>query len=409
MRAPLEPLTTRTQEPVCWRHDRSQTFLNHGSYGLVPEVVGAAQTELRRRMDLDPVRFFKIDLERYADAAREAVGAFVNAPPACLAPMPNATYAMATILRSVELEPGDEIVLTDHEYQATVNELDALCARTGARTVVARVPLACASPDIVVEAIAGALSERTRLVIASHVASASALVFPVDRIVDLARARGVEVLIDGAHAPGQVEIDLARLQPTYYAASCHKWLGAPKGSGFIYVDASRRERVKPVVQTCRTHAVRADRSPFLCDFDYWGTGDFTPNLVIPVAIEHLGAQLPGGWAALRRRNHEMAIGGARVVASAIGVELPAPEGMYASMVGLALPDAPGGQRAGSPYEDRLWDRLVFDHGIQVPIWELPGVAPRLMRLSAHLYNGLADFEALGAALRLELEEEGGRD
>lgn len=396
---------SRYAEPARWRFAPDLTLLNHGSYGSCPALVAEAQAELRRRMELDPVRFFKHDLEWYMDATRRALGAFVNAPPEDLALVGNATLAVATTLHAVGLQAGDEVVVTNHEYRATINELDRICAHTGARKVVAHVPFPEVTPDDVVNAVLGAITERTKLVVVSHIASGSALVFPVDRIVPAVRELGVPVLVDGAHAPGQVKIDVRALRPTFYAASSHKWLCTPKGTGFFYADPEWQGGTKPLALSCRVGDLRADRKPFLCDFDYIGTNDYSANLSTPVAIAHMGAQMPGGWDELYRRNHTLVRAGAHLICETLGLDQPVPDAMTGTMVGIRLPDHPDGHVTGAVYDDPIWDRLVEHHRIQVPIWDLPGLAYRVMRVSAQLYNTLDDYQRLADALTIELERE----
>ncbi|MFI4897051.1 MAG: aminotransferase class V-fold PLP-dependent enzyme [Phycisphaerales bacterium JB059] len=404
--AGLAPLLTpeEIRADAVWPIRAGLTMLTHGSYGICPEAVREAQRRLRDRVDADPVRFFKRDLELLADRARDRVSRLVNAPATNLALVPNATFAVATVLHSVDLQPGDEVLVTNHEYNATLNELGRLCARAGARIVTAEVPLEGVSPELVVERVIERLGERTRLVVVSHIASASALVFPVHEIVRRVRERGIDILVDGAHAPGQIPVDLGALRPTFYAASCHKWLCTPKGTGFFYAESERHPSIKPLALSCRVHETRADRAPFLCDFDYVGTNDYTGNLVLPEAIEHLAAQSPGGMNGLMRANHELVLEGARLVSERTGVALHTPSSMVGTMVALALPDDPA---PGRPcrFEDPIWDALYERHHIQVPVWSLPGVARRLLRVSAHLYTTLADFERLADALAEELERE----
>jgi isopenicillin-N epimerase len=306
---------------------------------------------------------------------------------------------VCTVLQNLDLAPGDEIVVTDHEYMATVNELDRICKHSGARVVTAKIPFPAVTPEMVTESVMGAITDKTKLVLISHIASASALIFPVEQIVPMVKAKGIDIFVDGAHVPGQIDLDLRALDPTWYAASCHKWLATPKGTGFIYTSPERQRGFEPLALSCRVHEKRADRKAFLCDFDYMGTNDYSANLSIPVSIAHMGAQLPGGWDALRKRNHDLIVEGAKIVCDAIGVEQQIPESMIGTMVGIPLPGTP---TRGELYDDSLWDRLYLDHKIQVPIWELPSILPRVMRISAQLYNTIEDFEKLGAALKCEI-------
>lgn len=404
--ASLAPLLSpeEVRAGAVWPVRAGLTMLNHGSYGICPEAVREAQRRLRERMDADPVRFFKRDMEVFADRARDRVSRLVNAPATSLALVPNATFAVATVLHSVDLQPGDEVLVTNHEYNATLNELGRLCARAGARIVTAEIPLAGVTPELVVERMIERLSDRTKLVVVSHIASASALVFPVHEIVRRVRERGVDILVDGAHAPGQIPVDLGALRPTFYAASCHKWLCTPKGTGFFYAESDKHPSIKPLALSCRVHETREDRAAFLCDFDYVGTNDYTGNLVLPEAIEHLAAQTPGGMTEVMRANHDLVLEGARLISERTGALLHAPASMVGTMVALVLPDdpAPGRPRR---FEDPIWDALYERHHIQVPVWSLPGVARRILRVSAHLYNTLADFERLADALAEELERE----
>jgi len=399
----LDFVAHRISEPARFPVQEGLTQLNNGSYGCCPEVVGAAQTELRRRLEADPVRFFKSDLEFYSDDTRRAIGKFVNVRGEDLVLVSNGTFGVATVLNNLELSAGDEILVTDHEYAATMNELGKICRATGALVVVAKIPFPAVSPEAVIESVVGAMTDRTKLVMVSHIASGSALVLPVKAIVAAANERGILSFVDGAHTPGQIALDIGDIDPTWYAASCHKWLATPKGTGFIYTSPTHQDGFKPMVLSCREHEQRDDRKAYLSDFDYVGTNDYTGNLVIPVAIEHMGAQLPGGWDELRQRNHDLVVHGAKLICDAIGIEQVVPESMIGTMVGIPLA---GKCEPGSLMGEGLWDRLYLNHGIQVPIWELPGVHDRVMRVSCQLFNTVEDFEKLAGAMKEEMGTRG---
>lgn len=395
----VEFVRHRISEPARFPIKAGLTMLNNGSYGLTPTVVRDAQIELQRRLEEDPVRFFKADLEDYSDDTRRAIAAFTRVDASDIALVPNGTFAVATVLNNLDLNPGDEILVTDHEYMATFNELGKVCRATGAKVTIAKVPFPNVSPEQVVDSVVSMMTDRTRVVLVSHITSASALVMPVKEIVEAAKQRGIETFLDGAHTPGQIDLNIGDLDPTWYAASCHKWLACPKGTGFIYTSPNRRRGFKPMVLSCRVHETREERDAYLCDFDYTGTNDYTGNLVIPVAIEHMGAQLPGGWDALRRRNHDLVVAGAKIVCDALGIEQQIPASMLGSMVSIPLP---GSCEPSTLLGEGLWDRLYLNHGLQAPVWDLPGVCERMVRVSAQLYNTLGDFERLGEALRAEL-------
>src|SRR4051812_10606722 len=399
-----------------WLLASDVTFLNHGSFGSCPRPVLQRQTELREELEQRPISFLDYELEDRLDAARAPLAAFLGARAMDVAFVPNATTGVNTVLRSIRLEPGDEILTTDHEYNACQNAARAVAADAGARVVIARVPLPVESPDEVVAAITAAAGPRTRLALFSHITSATALVWPVDRIVAALAERGVETLIDGAHAPGQVPLDLAaleRLGLTYYTGNCHKWLCAPKGSGFLWVRPDRQHAIKPLVVSHAANAGRQERSYFIQSADWTGTLDPTPYLCLPAALDYMGNVLEGGWPALMRRNHELVLLAHELLCRTLGTDPLAPPDMLGSMAAVEIPDdlqppppevAPNSPPESSYGQDEL-HRVLFERDrIEVPVHLWPPVPQsdrptlRLLRVSAQVYNSLADYERLAQAL-----------
>lgn len=389
-----------------WSLDPALTFLNHGSYGSVPAAAAEAHAALRARCERDPVRFFKADLEGLLDGVRNALGGFLNCRPADLALVPNATIALAAILAATPLKPGDEILITDHEYQSLLNELERVCANTGARVVQAKIPFPGTTPEAAVDSFISAITPRTRLAFISHVTSASALVLPVTEIVREFNRRGLDIVVDGAHTPGQLPVDIRGLNPTYFVGSGHKWLCGPKGSAFLYVRADRQAGFRSLWLSSRAHKDRPGRARFLRDFDYHGTADYTPILALPHSIDAVGSMLPGGWPAVLRHNQSLVLKGRDLVCAALGIEPPAPDSMLGAMASLPLPEpAPAIADRPTCYDDALQDELMTRHRIQVPIWRLNAGNQRIVRLSAHLYNTPDHYERLAGALVEELARE----
>jgi isopenicillin-N epimerase len=398
-----------------WRLDSAVTFLNHGSYGACPEPVLAVQRELRDRLEAEPVRFLSGDLPELLDAARAAVGAFLNADPDGLAFVPNATTGVNTVLRSLQFEPGDELLTNDHEYNATINALRAVAERDGARVVVARIPFPIGGQSDALQAILGAVTERTRLVLVSQVTSPTALVLPIAQLVAELDRRGIDTLVDGAHAPGMLPLDVDGLGAAYWTGNGHKWLCGPKGTGVLWVRADRRERIHPLVVSHGANAVLGDRTRFRHEFDWVGTADPTGYLTLPAAIDwmrEVAAPEAGGWPALMGANRALALEGRDRLAGALGVAPPAPDAMLGSMAALVLPLEPDDVGAAE-----LNRQLEIEDRIQVPvlIWPVPAARPTgtparmLVRISAQRYNEPADFARLAEALARRLAANTGGD
>jgi isopenicillin-N epimerase len=380
-----------------WPLDTGVTFLNHGSFGACPRAVLAEQGRLRDRLEAEPVRFLSRELEGLLDTARAALGAFVGAPADDLAFVPNATTGVNTVLRSLDLGTGNEVVATDHTYNACRNALNAAGARAGARIVVATLPFPVARPEQVVEAVLARVGPRTRLALVDHVTSPTGLVLPIERLVRELAARGVDALVDGAHAPGMVPLDLEDLGAAYYTGNCHKWICAPKGSGFLYVRRDRQAGVRPLVISHGANSPRADRSRFRLEFDWVGTTDPTAYLTVPEAIRYMGSLLPDGWPALMAHNRATAVAARDRLCAALGVPPPAPDSMIGSLVALPIlegyvPAPVDGER--DPLHVALFDRF----GLELPVFTWAALACRILRVSAQLYNTAADYERLAEAL-----------
>lgn len=386
-----------------WTLDPAITYLNHASFGACPRVVLEAQQALRDQLEREPARFFNREAPVLLAAARQELARFLNAPVAGLGFVRNVTTAINSVLRSVPLEPGCEVLVTDHEYNATRNILEYAAAERGCRVVVAQVPFPIRGPDAVIEAVLARVTARTRLAVLDHVTSPTALVFPIAELVRELDARGVDVLVDGAHAPGMVDVDIGALAPAYYAANCHKWLCAPKGVGFLWVREDRRRDVRPAVISHGANSPLPVEQRYAVEFFWMGTDDCTSALALPAALRFLDGLVPGGFAALRARNRALVLAGRELVAEALGVPLPCPDSMVGSMASLPVPARPGlpaPQAVSALMLDPLHDALFRDHAIEVPVLTCPAHPERLVRISAQAYNEIDDYERLSAALRV---------
>ena len=380
-----------------WLLELGVDHLNHGGFGACPIPVLEAQQRWRDRMEADPTRFMTADLPPAVSAARMALGGFVGAAESGLVFVPNATAGVNAVLRTMEPElgRGDEIVVSSHTYNACRNAAEVSAARTGAVVVTAPVPFPIASPDDAVAAVLDVVSGRTRLVLLDHVASPTALVMPVERIVSLLEPE-VPVLVDGAHAPGMVPVALDDLGASFAVGNCHKWMCAPKGAGYLQVRADRRESVvPPVVSHGWNQPLGEGDSRFHALFDWPGTSDLTPWLVVPDVIEFVASLHPDGWPGVMAANRQLSLAARRLLCDRLGLDAPAPEEMLGSMTTIAIPGDPPDGRPGQP--DPLMSELRAE-GIVVPVFGWPGIAGRLLRVSAHRYNSLEQYERLADTL-----------
>jgi isopenicillin-N epimerase len=385
-----------------WLLDPTITFLNHGSFGATPIAVLAKQDEYRARLEREPVRFMIRELEPLLDAARAAVAEFVGAAPEDIAFVPNATAGLNAVLHSLDLDRHDELLVTTHEYNASRNALDHVAGLAGAKVVVVDVPFPIESPDAVVERVLAAVTERTRLLLIDHITSQTALILPVERLVAEMRARGIDTLIDGAHAPGMIPLDVRAIGAAYYTGNFHKWVCAPKGAGFLYVARNRRATVRPTIISHGANATRTDRSRYLLEFDWTGTYDPTAWLCVPEALRFIPSLVEGGWPEVMRRNHELALRARDLLCDRLGIAHPAPDAMLGSMAAFPLPDGTALDASALYGGDVLQDTLLDKYAIEVPLMPWPQPPKRLLRVSAQLYNGLADYERLAEALVAEL-------
>jgi isopenicillin-N epimerase len=388
-----------------WLLDPAIVFLNHGSFGATPIPVLDAQAEWRRQLETEPVRFM---VETYPDAmerARTALAAFIGADADDLAFVANATAACNTVLRSLRFAPEDELLTTDHAYNAVKNAMEFVAARDGARVAIADIPFPLPAGDDIVERILDAVSPRTRLAVIDHVTSATAMVLPVRELVAALQQRGVQVLVDGAHAPGMLDLDVTGIGADYYAGNLHKWVCAPKGAGFLWVRRDRQDVVRPLVISHGANLPLLDRSRFRVEFDWQGTSDPTPWLSVPAALDFGDSLLPGGWHALRERNRALALTGRGLLCQAAGQEPPVPDEMIGSMASVPLDweQQPAGVQGVDLYGDRVHDALLAA-GIQAMITPWPqrpdgGRWRRLVRVSVAAYNDLPQLERLASTLR----------
>jgi isopenicillin-N epimerase len=368
-----------------WLLDPDVAFLNHGSFGATPRMVLAEQERWRARMERHPTHFMSEELPPALRAAAARLAAFVGSEAKDLVFVENATAGCNTVLRSIRLAPGDEILVTDHGYPAVRKAAEHAAARAGARVIEAQVPFPLDDPAQITAAVAAKLGPRTRLAIFDHVTSPTAVIFPVRELTALCRAAGALVLIDGAHGPGMLDLDVPSIGADWYTGNCHKWLMAPKGSGFLWTSPQQQADTHPLVIS------HGFGQGFTAEFDWVGTRDPTAWLAVPTAID-FHKRLGGGR--LRERNAALAREQATALALIWNTGRGTPDALTGSMAAVRLPLS----GAASPERAHTLRRKLFDdQRIEVLVAAFAGAL--WARISAHAYNRPADYARLAACFR----------
>jgi isopenicillin-N epimerase len=393
---PAEPSTaTHTQPNPVWGEDwqavrdlwplePTVAHLNHGSFGAVPTPVLEEQQSWRTRMESNPVRFFVREMPTALAAARGEVAAFLGAAEGSLAFVPNATTGASTVLAGFPLEGGDAVLVTDHSYGAVRIAAHRFAADRGARVDTVHVPLT-ASDGEAVDAVLGAVHDRTRLVVLDHVTSPTARRLPLTELVPAVQERGAAVLVDGAHSPGMLSVDLEAMGADFFVGNLHKWCCAARGTAVLHASARWRGSLRPLV------ASWGEADGFPLAFDDTGTDDPTPWLSAPLALRVLERL---GWDRLRRHNVELAVVGQQAVAAAIGV--PAGDLPRDPAVPMQLVPLPEGLVTSREQAAALQDRIGEESAVEVAITFFDGRG--FVRVCANAYNAPADYQRLAAEL-----------
>lgn len=385
--SPSPPSPLRPSLRGEWLLDDGITFLNHGSFGAVPRRVLEVQADWRRRIEAEPVELLARQGPELLGVAKRAVGGWLGMREEDFGFVTNATEGVNAVLRSLDLQPGDELLTTTHVYNAVRQTMRYVAQRTGAAWREVDVPVPVASPGRVVEAIISALRPATRLVILDHVTSPTALVFPVESVATACAQRGIDVLVDGAHAPGMLPLDVPKVGAAYYAGNLHKWTCAPKGSGFLWVRPDRQAGIHPLVIS---HPFGEGLAP---EFAWQGTRDYSAWLSIPAGIEFM-AEL--GWDRVRAYNHALAVWANRMLCARWGVEplSPADGSMLGSMCTVPLP-SPLGSLTDEQFR-RLQQRLYSQHRVEAPIVLWAGRS--FVRPCCQVYNTPEEYDRLANAV-----------
>ncbi|MEE8497730.1 MAG: aminotransferase class V-fold PLP-dependent enzyme [Acidimicrobiia bacterium] len=381
-----------------WGLDPGIAFLNHGSFGASPGEVLAEQRRLRDRMEANPVQFFAFEVTDLLTDARMPAAEFVGADPNGFAFVANATAGVNTLLRSFPLEAGNEILVTDHGYEACNLAAEHIAARRGASVRFARLPVPATDAQELRTAVLEAVTAETRIAVIDHITSPTSLVLPVEEIVSDLAALGVATIVDGAHALGQLDLEIDAIGALGYAANWHKWVCAPKGAGFLSASPEWREYGSPLVISHGAGYGSTGDERFRDMFDWTGTADPTPFLAVPKAIEVVGGMVEGGWPAIRKRNHRVALHMRDRLVEEFGLIPTASPDLTGSMVSFALPARWRGSSDSFEAAREFQLRLNDEFGVVVAAATRRYSDDVFLRLSAHLHTAEDTVERLVSAL-----------
>ena len=388
--------------PDLWSLDPDVLHLNHGSFGACPNRILEQQTQLRQQMEYNTLRFFEQDLPDLLETAREALGLFLGAPTSDLVFVDNATMGVTTVLSNLNLIAGDRVLITDHGYNACSNAARFFAERTGAEVDLINLPFPGSDSNEVIERILKGCTSRTRILLIDHITSPTALIMPLEDIVPAVQQRGIQVLVDGAHAPGMLPLRLAELGADYYTGNCHKWMCAPKGTAFLYVRSEHQSNLHPLTISHGMNRPVGESTRFRLEFDWIGTRDLTGFLTLPALIDYMDGISNEGWAGIMVRNRALAVEARDLICQELGLELPCPVDMIGSLATICLPGSVETTFTDYHVIDPLKQILRRQYGIEVSLSAWPSPAGRYLRISTQLYNALSQYRQLTEALQLEL-------
>ncbi len=394
-----EPLIS----PKNWLIKKDLTFLNNGSFGSCPIPVLNYQQSLKMKMEEELVDFLLRHLEQNLDTNRNCLAQFLGCHGEQIAFIQNATTGVNAILRSLKFEPNENIIMTSHVYNACANVMEYIADNYQVEIKICDLEFPFEDVDQWVEEIISKVDSKSRIVLIDHITSPTAVINPVQKISSQVKNINPTtlVLVDGAHSPGQIPVNLESLNIDFYTGNLHKWMFTPKTSAFLYVkNEEKRIQIHPTTISHGANSKRTDRSKFHLEFDWIGTYDPTPHLCTQFCIEWIRDQVDGGWEALMIRNNKLALLGRKILCETLGVESPCPQEFIPAMATIPLPDQIAGNSLTLPLMlPDLQEWLRSDRKIEVPVTSLRNGDKIFIRISAQAYNCLEDYVLLAEALK----------
>ncbi len=362
-----------------WLLEEDLHFLNHGSFGACPRDVLIAQSEWRTKMERQPVHFITVEAPEQMKVAKKAVSDFLGAKDTNIAFVENATSGINAVVRSLmpEWKEGDELLTTTHVYGAMRQTLRYAADVRGAKVIEAKVPFPITSEDEIVEVVRNAITDKTRFAIIDHVTSPTGLVYPIEKIIPLFKERGIPVMIDGAHAPGMLDVNIEKYDADYYTGNCHKWMYAPKGCAILWVEEKHQSKIHAHIIS---HNYKAGFHP---EFEWIGTRDVTPMLAMTATIGFINEF---GASKIRKYNNDLVISARNMIAQEWNVKLPCPDSMVGTLSTIPIPS---NITEHDPIAVKLHDRLRDEFRCELPVIFFEGKV--YIRISAQIYNEMSDY------------------
>lgn len=372
--------------------------INHGSFGATPKAILERQAKMSADINSNREGFIWGAALESSALARAKIAAFIGADAEDTVFVDNATEGFNTVIRSLPLGPGDEVLVTDHIYANFPPPLAWLAKRQGFEVRTVKIPYPPQDPEQIKDTILSAVTDKTKLVVIDHISSATAILFPVMEIVAALNERGVDTFVDGAHAPGQVSLNMKDIGAAYYTGNHHKWVCAPWSSAFLHVRKDRQENIMPVVAS----GWAKPDNPFAERFAWQGTRDFTARLCVPETIDYMASLHPGGWHGIIKRNHDMAVRVRDSLCGALKIPKPCPDDMFGSMFTLPLGPLEFPEEKEQP--GNLYSIMEKKYGHRAYAAHFNG--QYLLRVSCHLYNEEKDYKRLPDVIRRLIKEHG---
>lgn len=382
-----------------WMLDKNIVFLNHGSFGACPVPVLDEQLRFRKKLETEPLRYFVREYEEDYLRAQSALAEFTGCNAEDLVFVQNATIGVNTVLKSLDLKPDEEILFTNQIYPACRNTILFLNETKGIGFKEVKIKLPVCGKEEIVNQILQGVNERTKIALIDHISSLPGMIFPVKEITEELHKRGVEVLIDGAHAPGMIPLKISEINPDYYTGNCHKWLCTPKGSALLYVNKNKQEKIHPLVTSRISLENGRYKSDFQLEFSWQGTLDASAFLTIPFAIEFLNSLNEKGIQGLMKRNSELVYNAAEMICNEFEIPMPYPKEMTGSIYGIPFSkdDVIKSDRINK--RSQLQETLFFQYNIEVMVSYWEKAPDRLLRISAQGYNTFEQYEYLLSSLK----------